>query len=120
MLAHTGAIGGGSLVETDGVGAVFVFSVTDGAPQLHADLGWHRDEPRSEVGDLRVRQGLAEGGGVLHLLDHSSVVVDAPLLDLVESAVVKQVFDADLDTRTSGRNRAGQQQPRTRRSRWRG
>ena len=33
---------------------------------------------------------------MLHLLDHGSVVVDAPLLDLVESAVVKQVFDADL------------------------
>ena len=96
MFAHTGAIGGGRLVETDGVGAVLVLGITDGRPQLHADLGGHGNEPRREVGDLRVRQRLAEGGGVLHLLDHGSMVVDAPLLDLVEGAVVKQVFDADL------------------------
>ena len=96
MFTHTGTIGGRRLVETDGVGAVFVLGITDGAPQLHADLGGHGNEPRREVGDLRVRQGLAEGGGVLHLLDHGSVVVDAPLLDLVEGSVVKEVFDADL------------------------
>ncbi len=96
MLADAGAVGCGRLVETDGVGAGFVLAVADCRPQLHADLGGHRDKPSRKVGHLRVGQRLAESGGVLHLLDHSRVVVDTPLLDLVECAVIEQVFDADL------------------------
>ena len=66
------------------------------APQLHADLGRHGNEPSRKVGNLLIGERSGEGFGTLHLLHHRSVVVDAPLLDLVELAPVKDVFDTDL------------------------
>ena len=61
MLADASAVGSGCLVESNGVSAVLVLSIANGAPQLHADLGGHRDKPSRKVGHLLIGERSGEG-----------------------------------------------------------
>ena len=81
-------------VETNGVSAVLVLSVADGAPQLMR-ISEGIEMTKSQVGHLLIGES-GEGIDTLHLLDHRSVVVDTPVCDLVELATVKDVLDTDL------------------------
>ena len=81
-------------MERDGV--VDAIAVTDNGPQLHSNLGRQGYEVFSDVSDLLLGQSLSENLAGLHLLNHSSVVIDAPLCGLVDRAIIDDLLDSDL------------------------
>jgi len=94
MVGDTATIGRLSLVECHNI--VNVVGVTEHGPELHSYLGRQRHEVVGEVSYLSLSQSLGEHVRCLELLNHGSMVVDAPLSGLVDLAVVKDVSDGYL------------------------
>ena len=94
MVRDTATIGRLGLVECHNI--VNVVGVTEYGPQLHSYLGGQGHEVVGKVGNLVARSRLSEHVGSLELLNHGSVVVDAPLLGLLDLTVVKDVSDGHL------------------------
>ena len=73
-----------------------VLGVAKDGPQLHANLSRDGKEVFAKVLHPSVIQLVLEDTSSGHLLDKSSVLVDAEVLGLVDLAIVKDLLDGDL------------------------
>ena len=94
MIGYPATLGSLGLVECDDI--VNVVGVAQHSPQLHRNLRRQSDKVFREVGHLSLGQIGLEHIGRLELLNHRSVVIDAPLLGLGEVAGVQNVLDGHL------------------------
>ena len=70
--------------------------LSDKRPKFHPTLTWQYCKVVNEVLDLLGREAICENVFVLDLLNHSTVLVDTPLCNLVKPTLIDDVLNRHL------------------------